>query len=632
MTTSAKKAKVFVPLRKVDEEQRLVYGLITQEILDKAGEVMDYASSKPHFEKWSNDIHTASKGLSKGNVRVMHGLSVAGKLTDLQFDDAEKSIEVCAKVVDDGEWNKVLEGCYTGFSVGGSYGKRWTETGEDKVTKVKKFTAVPNEVSLVDNPCVPSATFTLVKADGEEPVPFQVENDDDQWPGFAKSDDGMKAGDDAEDGVTNDDGESGKKKKKKDNKKFVAKSEPSNDDVVKKAEELAKAANDGSTWMAHVEAAREELIKVGMTQTLMESSNEEAAPTDEEADDGDEDKSDDKTAEAETAQKVTPPGVRQVWTAGDNKVFEKKADAEAHELTLVKAELTEAEKLRQRLSKATDAPVEKESDEIFSIGRIDDLHKALLELEQPRQEDGSPALEKGMYTVSRFANMMGDVASLARTIKAEQKLEEDSEDGAVHKALSTHLSSLGESFMDYAKNQIAELVAGIDAELSPKVAYDYYYRAAGEGNDLAKNVAEMIEAVQEELEPAIEKVNKLAKAFGFTDSSVEEDDTPSLQKRFDDLFAENEALSKVANEAVSKVEDLAKRVSTIEDTPLPRAPRNIVEKTADTMFMGKAAVTEDERMKVLKDMLAEHSSDELATMMIKASQSSGGSQLGLKTP
>ena len=78
---SKAKARVFVPLTKVDEEQRLVYGRITQETMDKAKEVMDYETSKPFFEKWSNGIHEATGGLSKGNVRVMHGLVAAGKLT-----------------------------------------------------------------------------------------------------------------------------------------------------------------------------------------------------------------------------------------------------------------------------------------------------------------------------------------------------------------------------------------------------------------------------------------------------------------------------------------------------------------------------------------------------------------------
>jgi hypothetical protein len=72
---SKTKVRVFVPLTKVDEEQRLVYGRITQEQLDKSGEVMDYDTSKPLFEKWSSEIQANSGGLSKGNVRVMHGLT-----------------------------------------------------------------------------------------------------------------------------------------------------------------------------------------------------------------------------------------------------------------------------------------------------------------------------------------------------------------------------------------------------------------------------------------------------------------------------------------------------------------------------------------------------------------------------
>ena len=41
------KMRLFVPIRKVDEEQRLVYGLATEEVVDKSDEIMDYATSKP---------------------------------------------------------------------------------------------------------------------------------------------------------------------------------------------------------------------------------------------------------------------------------------------------------------------------------------------------------------------------------------------------------------------------------------------------------------------------------------------------------------------------------------------------------------------------------------------------------
>lgn len=163
---------VFAQIKKVDEAQRLVYGRAAQEVVDKSDEVMDYASSKPHFASWSADVAKDSGNLSLGNVRAMHGKVAAGKLTAIEFNDAEKAIDVVAKVVDDAEWKKVLEGVYTGFSIGGSY------VGTPTVEKmdgrdVKRYTAKPSELSLVDRPCIPSAKFFEVrKADG---VTEQVE-------------------------------------------------------------------------------------------------------------------------------------------------------------------------------------------------------------------------------------------------------------------------------------------------------------------------------------------------------------------------------------------------------------------------------------------------------------------------
>jgi len=154
---------LFVPLTKVDVEKRLVYGTIAEEIADRSGEIMDYASAKPEFAKWSSDVAKASDGRSVGNLRAMHGSIAAGKLESIAFDDDARRIEACGKVIDDGEWNKVLEGVYTGFSVGGKYLKRWRDAEAPHLTR---YTPQPAEVSLVDNPCIPTATFEVVKADG----------------------------------------------------------------------------------------------------------------------------------------------------------------------------------------------------------------------------------------------------------------------------------------------------------------------------------------------------------------------------------------------------------------------------------------------------------------------------------
>jgi hypothetical protein len=152
---------MFIPLRKADSVQRLVYGRI-DETPDRVGEIFDYASSKPEIERWSNDLAKASGGRSLGNVRAMHQLKAAGVLTCLSFDDRARAVDFCAHIVDEEEWQKIEAGVYTGFSPGGR--KRFIDATRTR------YTAFPSEISLVDLPCIPSATFTLVKADGAEVV------------------------------------------------------------------------------------------------------------------------------------------------------------------------------------------------------------------------------------------------------------------------------------------------------------------------------------------------------------------------------------------------------------------------------------------------------------------------------
>jgi hypothetical protein len=155
---------IFVPILKVDAAKREVYGVMAEEAVDKANEIFDYASSKPHIKAWSEDAmnRTAEAGLplSFGNVRTQHSKVVAGKLVGITFDDSAKRIPIVAKIVDDNEWKKVQDGVYTGFSIGGSYVKRWADGA------ATRYTAKPAEVSIVDNPCMYGATFKLVKADG----------------------------------------------------------------------------------------------------------------------------------------------------------------------------------------------------------------------------------------------------------------------------------------------------------------------------------------------------------------------------------------------------------------------------------------------------------------------------------
>jgi hypothetical protein len=160
---------LFIPLTKVDEEKRLIYGNAASEARDRPkGETFDYDSSKPHILAWSNEFAKVTEGKSFGNLRSMHQNISAGKLTDITFDDMAKTIDVVAEVVDDKEWEKVCKGVYTGFSFGGKIAKRWIDGAGEK-----RYTAIPHELSLGDYPAIPTATFTLVKIGGiEEEVPF----------------------------------------------------------------------------------------------------------------------------------------------------------------------------------------------------------------------------------------------------------------------------------------------------------------------------------------------------------------------------------------------------------------------------------------------------------------------------
>ena len=147
---------MFIPLRKADAVQRLVYGSATaKRPIGPAKSATTPAPSR-YYEQWSPDFAKASGGKSLGNVRAMHGKVAAGKIASIAFNDEAKRIEIAAKIVDDDEWRKIEEGVYTGFSQGGAYVKRWPDPENPEFTR---YTAKPSEISLVDLPCLPRSQF-----------------------------------------------------------------------------------------------------------------------------------------------------------------------------------------------------------------------------------------------------------------------------------------------------------------------------------------------------------------------------------------------------------------------------------------------------------------------------------------
>lgn len=153
----------FAPISKINKKTREVSGILALEVKDKAGEIMDYDASKPYFESWSKGIQKGSGGKSVGNLRLMHDPVIAGKFTEITFNDDKKQIEVVSKVSNDTAWNHVLEGEVTGFSIQGDY--IWRK--KDAVQKARRYAVRPVEGSLVDNPCMYGADFTEITENGE---------------------------------------------------------------------------------------------------------------------------------------------------------------------------------------------------------------------------------------------------------------------------------------------------------------------------------------------------------------------------------------------------------------------------------------------------------------------------------
>ena len=150
--------KIFVPIAKLDDEQRMVYGYATTEALDAQGEIIKreaIEAALPHYMRFAN-------------IREMHQLSAVGVAKEAEFD--EKGLYLKAKVVDDEAWAKVKEGVYKGFSIGGRVTER------DRLDK-KLITGVElNEISLVDRPANPEALIDAYKVWGEAAAKIGARN------------------------------------------------------------------------------------------------------------------------------------------------------------------------------------------------------------------------------------------------------------------------------------------------------------------------------------------------------------------------------------------------------------------------------------------------------------------------
>ena len=169
-TTDKNSVRLSMPIGKVDIERRMVSGFATLDNIDKQDDIVTTEASLQAFKNF------------RGNLREMHQPSAVGKIVsfkeDKYFDPNSKKfysgVYVSAYVSKGAQdaWEKVLDGTYSGFSIGGNI-KSWDDgynADLDKAIRIIKDYDL-YELSLVDSPANQFASIISVeKVDGHNVI------------------------------------------------------------------------------------------------------------------------------------------------------------------------------------------------------------------------------------------------------------------------------------------------------------------------------------------------------------------------------------------------------------------------------------------------------------------------------
>ncbi len=169
-TTDKDNLRLSMPIGKVDAERRIVSGFASLDNIDKQDDIVTAEASMKAFKNF------------KGNIREMHQPSAVGKMVsfkeDRYFDPNSKKfyngVYVSAYVSKGAQdaWEKVLDGTYSGFSIGGNI-KSWDDgynADLDKAIRIIKDYDL-YELSLVDSPANQFASIISVeKVDGQNVI------------------------------------------------------------------------------------------------------------------------------------------------------------------------------------------------------------------------------------------------------------------------------------------------------------------------------------------------------------------------------------------------------------------------------------------------------------------------------
>ena len=74
----------FLPIAKIDEEKRMVWGKASDETIDAEAEITDYEATKEAVAEWQQ----------WSNIREMHGPSAIGVAQEIILDDATSAVDM----------------------------------------------------------------------------------------------------------------------------------------------------------------------------------------------------------------------------------------------------------------------------------------------------------------------------------------------------------------------------------------------------------------------------------------------------------------------------------------------------------------------------------------------------------
>jgi HK97 family phage prohead protease len=425
-------------------------------------------------------------------LREMHQPLAAGRVVEADVDE-DGITNISALVVDPLAITKVKTGVYSGFSIGGKVLKR---DPEDKsiITGLKLI-----EISLVDSPCNPDAILSMWKAE------------------------------------------------------TMSEFKPDPEDVIARAKRLAKAAGTQRfkefLFEASQELVSEHLIKNGEIEppaAVAEEPAIAAEPKEAAAEPGADAPATDAAAEAAPNDNPDEDDHSGEGNVENDETIEAAAPASALAVALEAAIAKGSDVVG-----AATAPSDQQAGPYADLGKVATALKSIKGFDASKA-GGVPAIKdqviaKGLYSVSRFADLLQSFAYLQECAQSEAAYEGDN--SPVPAQLADAIRNLGTIFVAMAQEEVAELLAGMQGETDVEIIF------IGDEIDLANTIVDAVKADADLMTKAAERIA----------APVNTDEETEKAARLAELEGENSGLKKALADATPAVEDLTKRFGETVD-------------------------------------------------------------------